>query len=513
MLKQNKIITHLKEWLPLYLIFIFASFLRLHLLLLRDTFWFDEMFSVHFANLPWADAIKYWTLETNPPLYTLFLRGWTSIVGINNELLIRLPSTILGLATIVLLYYFTYKIINKKAAIISSLTLTLSGVHIFINSEARVYSLMIFLTLLSYFLFYQIFFNGKNKLSVWLIYFFINLLLIYSHLTALSIFVTQFLSLFLLNVEKKEFRYWFFGHVLIGASWLIWFVPSLLSKLNQNSLSAWYFRPVTTAYANVLTLLVSIFMNEDLTPFVFTTFGIILIGAIVFTILKTKNETDLKQKRLLIFLQLWAFLLIFSGSIIGVFVTKFYVISSLPLYIILGYSVSRAVKNTKIFYAIIIFIILLITPGAYTVSNSGIFSWTKLINYIETNETKNSFTIITPFNEVLPLQKYYHGQRPIVGIYLREDNFSLEERIVRYNWNQQITDKPELTKWLEQYLKTADKIFYIQYTDNFDWMHQIFVEHGWTLEHKQRANGYVDLYLFEFHAPNYSTTSTISTKK
>ena len=69
--------TFLKKYCPLFLILALASALRIHLLLVRGTFWFDEMFSVHFSSLPLKDALRYWMLETNPPFYTFFCAfGW-----------------------------------------------------------------------------------------------------------------------------------------------------------------------------------------------------------------------------------------------------------------------------------------------------------------------------------------------------------------------------------------------------------------------------------------------------
>jgi uncharacterized membrane protein len=505
---KNKIISWLREWYPLLLILSLALYFRIHLLLIRGTYWFDEMFSLHFANLPWQEALKYWALETNPPLYTLFLRFWSYFTNSSAEIIIRLPSIIFGITTIVLLYYFCLKALNKKTAIVASLSLALSGIHIFISSEARVYSLLALLTISSYFLFYQIFFNNKKSAYLWTSYFLINLLLIYSHLTALSIFLVQFLSLFLQRDNGKKIKKWFAGHISIALMWSVWFIPSFLSKINGESLGAWYFNPEVHQYANILTLLVSNFINNNLTPFIFTTFGTILIVALGFVVVKTKDETNENKKRLLVFLQVWAYLLIFVGSIMGVFITKFYIISSLSLYILIGYSVSQVAKTKKTFSIIILFILLSLLPSAYEVSSSQVFSWKELTNHIETQETQNSITIVTPFNEILPIQKYYQGNRPLLGIYLRDDDLSLEERIVRYNWNQQITDKKTLENWLLQNIEKADKVFYIQYTENFDWIHQVFIENGWRLKHSKRPRGYVNLYLFEFHAPNYSSTST-----
>ena len=64
-----------QNYYPLIIILLLAVALRINLLFHRGTFWFDEKFSAYFSTLPsWADTIKYWVMETNPPLFSLFLR-------------------------------------------------------------------------------------------------------------------------------------------------------------------------------------------------------------------------------------------------------------------------------------------------------------------------------------------------------------------------------------------------------------------------------------------------------
>jgi len=147
----------MKNWLnkyyPLLIILFIASILRINLLFVRGTFWFDEIFSFHFSQLPWGQALKYWWLETNPPFHTFFLRFWVYLTG-DNELLIRLSSLIFALITIILLYYWAEKSFSRQTAIISTSLLSLSGIHLFVSTEARAYSLLVLLSLISM-VFYQ----------------------------------------------------------------------------------------------------------------------------------------------------------------------------------------------------------------------------------------------------------------------------------------------------------------------------------------------------------------------
>ncbi len=499
--------TWLHKYYPLGLTLCLASALRIRLLSLRGTFWFDEMFSIHFSSLPWTETIKYAIIETNPPLFTLFMRGWLFLINSLEEWLVRLPSLFFGLATIALIYWFAYKVFNRKAGIISALLLSVADLHVFLNTEGRVYSLMIFLSLLSFVLFWQIFFNNRDNKWWWAAYLITNLLLLFSHLTAIAIPLTQALTTVLVKNERKQVTQWWTGHIVIGIVWLAWFIPSIISKIDSRSLTAWYFDPATSEKANWLSVVVSLFLTRH-QPNIFTIISLVIIIGLGWITVKAIREKEGNFKNLLIMLLMWAGLLILTGSVVGVYVSKYYVSASLALYLLAGYGISQLTKNTKTFGFSIFIILILILPSSYGVANHHVFSWHKLTKEIKNNETDTSLTIVIPFNESLPLRHYYKGNRPIKGVYIYEDDMPFEERVVRFNWNKQVTKKEKLEEWLDKNITEADKLFYLQYTNEYDWTHQILMDKGWTVEKATRPDGYINLYLFEFHAPGYDKTTS-----
>lgn len=501
----------LKKYYPLLLILIIAAALRINLLFIRGTFWFDEIFSVHFSSLPWREAFKYAVIETNPPFYTLLLRGWIALVGNHNEILIRLPSIFFALLTIIFLYLLAQKLFNRFTAILSILFLTLSGLHIFLSTEARSYSLLAFLTVLSFYFFYLIYWENKNSKFYWLIYCFINLIIIYTHLTALSLPVIQFLTLIYF---KKETKPWLKSHFIIFILWLIWFIPSFINKIQPESLTAWYFDAAVNQEANILTLIVSMFATNGLNNLLFTAiavFALIVIGITLKEIIKEKNYPNNAH---LILLLLWALLLPLSGSVLGVMTAKYYITSIFGLFLLTGYVLNKLAKNNLSKILIMAIVCLAIFPSAWSVANTKVFSWRDYLQYVEKNETNNSLIIIVPFNDTLAINYYYHGHQPVIGAYVKDDNLSLDERIVRYNWNKVITNEKTYTDWLEKKLINADKIFYFQYTDKFDWTQQILTKQGWQITNQLGPDGYININLYEFQRTNNnSTTSSTDIKK
>lgn len=504
--------TFLKKYCPLFSILLLAAALRVYLLINRGTFWFDETFSVHFSSLPLKDALHYWMLETNPPFYTFFLRFWLKIAPMNNELLVRLPSLIIGLASIVLLYFFAQKFFSRRAAIVASLFFALSDITIFLNTEARGYSFLIFFAILSFFLYFEIFFNkntppnpplsGGGKKLWWLGYFLANALLLSTHLTALSVPFGQMLCLILLKPDKTDLKKWWLGHIIIGLIWLCWFIPSIIAKIDPSSATAWYFSSDTEANnGNLAVLLVGLFcMYFQKGWLAFLTAAAIALFTFQYA-LNFKN-LNFEQKKQRVILAVWAFLLPIAGAMVGVLTVKFYILAAPAIYLVVGegLTVMTAKRAWSFWLTLAAIGLILSSPAMLTVTETN-FSWRFFANYIEKNEIPESLVMIMPFNEELPLKNYYHGQTPIAGLYLRDDNLALDERIVRYNWNRQVTDKKKLEEWMMKKIAGKKKIFYIQYTEEYDWVHQILKKHGWKLYKKNRQSRFINICLFEFRLP------------
>ena len=143
------------------------------------------------------------------------------------------------------------------------------------------------------------------------------------------------------------------------------------------------------------------------------------------------------------------------------------------------------------------------------INRSTIFSWKNFNNYIVENETDNSIVFIT-FSEKLSFEKYYNGNSPLIGLYTKDDKLSLEERIVRFNWNTMLTSDEELQEWFSNKLENnnnPNKIFLIQQFEGHTMMSQLLFDNGWLLSNGEKIDGHFDYYLYEFNIPVCETTT------
>ena len=143
--------------------------------------WFDEVFSVHAAKHGWTELFRFVAADIiHPPLFYVLLKVW---IGIGGESLLWLRLFPL-IASIVLIIPFLFLCRELHLARTETgLALLLMGVNGYLikyAQEVRMYSLLLFFTVCSIWLFIKfVNANSDSKRLVFLSA--INLLLIYTH--------------------------------------------------------------------------------------------------------------------------------------------------------------------------------------------------------------------------------------------------------------------------------------------------------------------------------------------
>jgi len=170
-------------WL-LVLVLLLAGGLRL-LHLSRQSFWLDEVMTVNTAR----EAVPSLAMSgTSPPLYYLLMHYWMKLVP-ESEATARLPSVICGVAAVLLLYLLGRRLVDARAGLVAALLLAVSPFHIHYSQEARTYSLMVLLALLSWLALIRVLERGSpGRIIIWAVCSFVLLL---SHNYAVFLLATQ----------------------------------------------------------------------------------------------------------------------------------------------------------------------------------------------------------------------------------------------------------------------------------------------------------------------------------
>jgi mannosyltransferase len=144
------------RWI-LTLVLLVAFGLRLYALSDKEM-WYDEAFAVLYAEKD-PGSIVYGTItpvegaaaDIHPLLYYFFLHAWMGIG--QSPFVVRFPSVVLGLVSICLVFRIARELFDARAGLLATILAAISPFHIWYSQEARMYSLLCMLSLLSVYLF------------------------------------------------------------------------------------------------------------------------------------------------------------------------------------------------------------------------------------------------------------------------------------------------------------------------------------------------------------------------
>ncbi len=127
-----------------------------------QSLWYDEGVSWYLTGMP-LPALTEWTAnDIQPPLFYYLLWLWTRLAG-TSEYALRFPSVIFGVLTVPLIWITGWRLLGKRPAWLAALILSISPLHVYYAQEARMYTLLTFLGLLSSYLLLRLTDGAANR--------------------------------------------------------------------------------------------------------------------------------------------------------------------------------------------------------------------------------------------------------------------------------------------------------------------------------------------------------------
>jgi 4-amino-4-deoxy-L-arabinose transferase-like glycosyltransferase len=136
---------------------------------LNQSVWFDEACMSHQRVGTFEQLIATLFVDIHPPLFLSFMHFWGRLFG-DGEVVMRLPALAAGLGSIPLIFAIGRRLLSERIGLLAALLASLSTVHIWYSIEARLYAPILFLALLSVWLFHRRL-DGAPKRE-WLAFFF-----------------------------------------------------------------------------------------------------------------------------------------------------------------------------------------------------------------------------------------------------------------------------------------------------------------------------------------------------
>jgi len=210
-------------YLPIILIIV--NILSKSLFLTTQSICLDEPFTIYHAQFDVTNIIHYLKNYNNPPLYEILFTFWIKIFGISATSVRVLPM-LLSSFTVFFIYQIGAKFFDKRIAITTSILYTLSSYNIWYAHDCRTYPLFVFLTTISFYLFFKLLQEKEN-------YTWLNTFLFL--LTNLLLFIAIILVFFVLLIEFLIVCFFYFRsysilkrYIIAGLLTLVGYIPQIV---------------------------------------------------------------------------------------------------------------------------------------------------------------------------------------------------------------------------------------------------------------------------------------------
>ena len=170
----------------------------------RQGYWWDEVFSVAFAQLAWNDFFGLLTShEANMSLYFTLLKLW-SYAG-SGEAFTRLLSLIFGVASVPMIFVLGKRLLGPNEGAVAAVLLSVNAFLVARSQEARGYSLLVLLAITSAYLFVRLI--EDPRFATALTYAVVAGLAMYAHFFAALAIAIQFAFAVALKPPRGGRRY------------------------------------------------------------------------------------------------------------------------------------------------------------------------------------------------------------------------------------------------------------------------------------------------------------------
>ena len=210
-IRKNNFLHICKSHIGLLLILLTTFILQVFYAATRSL-WLDEFFSWAIIKRPLKEILflekdfARWYMNSFPPLYEVIVRFFLKLVPICNDLILRLPSIISFLITIVLIYALTVKISRKReAGLLASFLVAFNSAYFSYGYMLRGYLFLTGLCVVSLYLIYM-FLTSKRKIKYLVILSLVNSCLVYTSYISFIIIIIEGIFLHAHALKNKDNR-------------------------------------------------------------------------------------------------------------------------------------------------------------------------------------------------------------------------------------------------------------------------------------------------------------------
>ncbi len=225
-----------------------------------QSLWYDEAFSVYLAHFNLGDITARTAADIQPPLYYYLLHFWIALTG-DSEFAVRFLSLFFGVLTVPLIYALARRLFalpgetgegsGGRVGVLAALFAMVAPLYVWYSQEARMYTLITFLLLLSSYALTRMLALTPDPSPVrdgreakgWGCFILANIAAVYTHYFAFAVIAFQLLWVLLscikfqgskVNLKLETLKPATRSLAAIFAAFLPW-LPFVVARLNQDA--------------------------------------------------------------------------------------------------------------------------------------------------------------------------------------------------------------------------------------------------------------------------------------
>jgi len=192
-----------------------------------QSLWWDEAFSITISEMDLHSLLRAVLDDrVHPPLYYLVLRLWLTLG--QGEFVVRTMSAFFGVLGIAAMFAMAALAGDKRVGIVSAFALAISPMHLWYSQEARMYSLLVLLTIVSNYFFARLL-RSDERIN-WVGYGIATLLAMHTHYLASFVLLAQMTYLTVTRRHHRSLlRKWLTCMLIVALLSVPWFGAILLT--------------------------------------------------------------------------------------------------------------------------------------------------------------------------------------------------------------------------------------------------------------------------------------------
>lgn len=376
----------------------------------------DEAQSLWQTNHSYGALLDIVAEDVHVPLYHVVLRTWRLVLGPDIQTARHL-SLIFLLASIPVFYLVARKVLSTGWALFAVVVFSSSPFLQWYGNEARMYTMLVLVTLLSQYFFLRIV-QAERSSAVWAAYAATAVVGAYVHYFFLFVLVTQ--GLFLLSLRRRAPR----GSVLrlVGVAVLVatalapWFAHFLSSGAAGDTRPN-LLLPSSVDYSNIYSQFLFGFQSDGINRFVSSAWPLLVLAALA------SVGVGVRLGRTTAYLLAAAFVPVLLAFAVSYLVTPFflsrYMVAALPALILL---VVRFISTLSRQVARVLAVVLLITTIVGTVVQATNpdtpvdEDYRAAARTIEENARPQDLVVLSSPFTVYPFDYYYDGSARVTTL-------------------------------------------------------------------------------------------------